>query len=266
MLRDDILKIVVTNDDGIYTPGIWTLAEALARVGEVIVVAPDREQSGVGFGMSFRRPVKATEASPRVEGVRAYSVEGTPADSVLIALAKLAGGPVDLVVSGINDGANVGYNVLLSGTVGGAFQSHFRGVPAMAVSVAVGPEPMFQPAARLAEIIASMFRDGTISGSALFNVNLPYAPLDQIQGVEVTRLAMGKSTDSVKRADEEKRDYYWLVNGKAEWQEEHGTDVWALKNKRASITPLHMDLTSDVIAPLVGKLSGTLFERLRAEE
>ena len=114
------MNIVVTNDDGLHTPGIWALAEALVQVGDVTVVAPDREQSGVGLGITLHHPVKVYEAIPRVEGIKAYAVEGTPADSVLLAAQELGPSPVDLVVSGINEGANTGIYVMMSGTVGAA--------------------------------------------------------------------------------------------------------------------------------------------------
>ena len=257
------MNIVVTNDDGLHTPGIWALAEAASKVGHVSVVAPDREQSGVGLGITLQHPVKVSEAIPRVEGIKALAVEGTPADSILLAAQGLTPKPVDLVLSGINEGANTGMNVLLSGTVGAAFQAHFFNIPAIAVSVAARTEPILEPAATLAGVLARMFRDGVLTGAMLLNVNLPNEPLEEIEGISVTRLAKGRYVDTIEKVDSERHTYYWLARGKSEWEEEDGTDVWAIRRKRISITPLHIDLTSDSMAPLLNGLASEIFGRLK---
>ncbi len=258
------MNIVVTNDDGLNTPGIWTLAESLTQVGNVSVVAPDREQSGKGMGITFTLPVRVSEAIPRIEGVKALSVEGTPADSVLLAVQGLTPSPVDLVVSGINEGANTGHNVLVSGTVGAAFQAHFWDIPAIAVSV-VGTEGFrFEVAARFATVLARMFRDGTLGGPIVLNVNVPNVPLEEIEGVIVTRLARGNYRDTLEKVESVKHDYYWLARGKVEWKEEEGTDIWAVRRNRISVTPLHIELTSDVSTPLLTEFAPTLLEELKA--
>lgn len=257
------MNIVVTNDDGLYTPGIWMLAEAAAQVGTVSVVAPDREQSGVGLGISLQNPVKVSDSISRIEGVKALAVEGTPADSVLLAAQGLTPKPVDLVLSGINEGSNIGHNVLVSGTVGAAFQAHFFGIPAIAFSVATLKDPIFAPAARLARILAEMFRDGTLSGPMLLNVNFPNLPLEQIEGISITRLARGRYVDTLEKVNTERHHYYWLARGKAEWEAGEGTDVWAIRNKRISITPLQIDLTHSVASPLLDGFAGDIFKVLK---
>jgi len=257
------VNIVVTNDDGLHTPGIWTLAEALTKVGAVSVVAPDREQSGVGLAITLHHPVKVSEAIPRIEGVKTLAVEGTPADSILLAAQGLTPEPVGLVVSGINEGANLGMNVLVSGTVGAAFQAHFFGIPAIAVSVGTLKDPIFEPSARVAGILAAMFRDGTLSGPMLLNVNVPNVPLDDIEGILVTRLGRGRFIDTLEKVDTERHHYYWLARGKSEWEEEEGTDVWAIRRKRISITPLHIDLTSEVASTLLEGFGQNIYAELR---
>ena len=257
------MNIVVTNDDGLHTPGIWTLAEALAQVGNVTIMAPDREQSGVGLGITLQHPVKVSEAISRIEGIRSLAVEGTPADTVILAVQGLTPQPVDLVVAGINEGSNTGMNVLVSGTVGAAFQAHLWSIPAIAISVAGVKDLLFGPAARVAQVLARMFRDGTLSGPMLLNVNLPSIPLEELEGIVVTRLVKGRYVDTIKQVDSEKYDYYWVARGKAEWELEEGTDAWAIRNKRVSITPLHMDLTSDMNAPMLEDFAQELFRELK---
>ena len=260
------MNIVVTNDDGLYTEGIWTLAEALTAVGRVSVVAPDREQSGVGMGINFLHPVRVSQAPSRIEGVHALAVEGTPADCIVLAVQGLTPEPVDLVVSGINEGANTGINILVSGTVGGAVQAHFWDIPAVAVSVMGTDGWRFEPAARMAQTLAMMFRDGDLSGPMLLNVNVPNVPLSEIEGVAVTRLAKGRYKETLQKADTPRHDYYYIARGKVEWEAEDGTDVWALRNNRISVTALHIDLTSDVIAPLLSECAPAIFDRVRGEE
>ena len=269
------MNIVVTNDDGLHTPGIWLLAQAALPYGNVSVVAPDREQSGVGVGVTLQHPVKISEAIPRIEGVKALAVEGTPADSVLLALQGLTPKPVDLLVSGINEGANLGMNVLVSGTVGAAFQAHFFGVPAIAFSVATptaegeAGKPRtrqranFSVAAKLARVLIKMFRDGVLGGSVLLNVNFPNIPLSEIEGISVTKLAKGKYGETLEKLPTDRHDYYWIGRGRPEWIVEEGTDVWAVRNKRISITPLHIDLTHDVSSPLLAGFAPDIFRELK---
>ena len=130
------MKILVTNDDGIYRRGLWALAAELQRVAEVVVVAPDREQSAVGAAITLHQPLHYTEVEPMVAGIKAYSVAGTPSDSVILALGMLE--DVGMVFSGINEGANLGNDVLLSGTVGAALQGYFHGLPSIALSMVDG--------------------------------------------------------------------------------------------------------------------------------
>jgi 5'-nucleotidase len=243
------LKILVTNDDGIAAPGLWALVEELQSIAEVIVVAPDREQSGVGTSVTLHQPLRVRPARPILAGIETYVVEGTPADSVIIALRMLLKGKLDLVVAGINEGSNLGTDVLISGTVGAAFQAYFHGLPAIAVSVASFDNLHFEAACRIVSLLARQHSAGNLPQRFLLNVNLPNLPPDKIAGIEITELGERSHTDAVKRGGvkaghDGKRDYYWLEHGEPVSREEKGTDVWALKQNMISITPLHNDLTS----------------------
>ena len=243
------MRILITNDDGIAAPGLWALAEELKNMAEVIVVAPDREQSGVGTSVTLHQPLRVRDVRPAVPGIETYAIEGTPADSVIIALKLLLKNKIDLVVAGINEGSNLGTDVLISGTVGAAFQAYFYGLPAIAVSVGSFDNLHFDVAARVTALLARQLVDGALPPRFLLNVNLPNLPLERIAGIEVTELGERSYTDAVKRGGvkaghDGKRDYYWILHGEPETKEEKGTDVWALRHNRISITPLHNDLTS----------------------
>ncbi len=243
------MKILITNDDGIAAPGLWALAEELKSIAEVIVVAPDREQSGVGTSVTLHQPLRVRSVKPIVAGVETYVVEGTPADSVIIALKMLLKDSIDLVVCGINEGSNLGTDVLISGTVGAAFQAYFYGLPAIALSVASFDNLHFEVASRICSLLAQHLAAGNLPRRLLLNINLPNMPLEQIAGIEISELGERGYTDAIKRGGvkaghDGKRDYYWIVHGEPQSKEEKGTDVWALRHKRISITPLHYDLTS----------------------
>ena len=255
------MKILITNDDGIAAPGLWALAEELKSIAEVVVVAPDREQSGVGTSVTLHQPLRVRPISPIVTGVETYAVEGTPADSIIIALRMLLKDRIDLVICGINEGSNLGTDVLISGTVGAAFQAYFYGLPAIAISVASFDNLHFEVASRICSLLAQHLAAGNLPRRLLLNINLPNMPIDQIAGIEITELGERSYTDAVKRGSvkaghDGKRDYYWIVHGEPQSQEEKGTDVWALRHKRISITPLHSDLTShEQLASLEGVCS-----------
>ena len=190
------MKILVTNDDGIDSPGIEALAEAMSRVGEVLIVAPDNEQSGVGTAVSFHNGIAAAERTSTIEGARTYAVSGTPSDCVFLGLGPLAEGNIDLVVSGINTGANVGNAVLGSGTTMATRVAHTRSprIPSIAVSVSAhGPqdcrEPHFYLAATVSELLARRIAEGVMPPGVTLNVNVPSVRRGEIGGIAVTRLS-----------------------------------------------------------------------------
>ena len=255
------MRILVTNDDGIFARGLWALAQALAPLGEVTVVAPDREQSGVGSAISLSNPVRVTEVAPQVNHLKTYAVEGTPADSVILGLEWLLEKPVDLVVSGINAGANLGNDILLSGTVGAALQAHFRGIAALAVSVTALKEVKYEVAAELARLLAMQLHEEASSEPLFLNVNLPNVSLEQIRGVEITRMAQRTYVDSVHEGHDEKRSLLWITrHQQSEEQLDPGTDRWATRENRISITPLNINWTHKAGVERLSGL-GTLLNR-----
>ena len=237
------MKILVTNDDGVYAPGLWAAVEALEGMGEVVVVAPDREQSGVGPSVSLNSPVRAREVVPPVQGIKTYAVEGSPADSAILALEVLVEN-VDLLVAGINSGANLGEDVLISGTVGAVLQGYYRGIPSVAVSVASLNPADFDSPARLLAALAQQVGEESLPNPVLLNVNLPPVAPEEIKGIDVTRLARRRYADTVRQGDDGKRRYYWITRTRPAWDMEEGTDVWSVRHRRVSITPLQTEMTA----------------------
>ncbi len=261
-------RFLITNDDGIYAPGIWVLAENLKQVGKVVIVAPDREQSAIGTAITLHQPLRLKEIEPLVKGVKAYSVEGTPSDSIILALQLLLRNKVDMVFSGINEGANLGDDVLLSGTVGGAMQGYLHGLPAVAISVNAWENVHFEAAAILGVILARKLLSSPPSVNIakkriLLNVNLPNLPVGGIRGIEITHLAGRSYFDLIKKGHDGKRDYYWIVRGTPLWEVEEGTDAKVVQDGRISITPIHSDLSLRENNELLYSVSSEIFRELR---
>ncbi len=231
--------ILVTNDDGIYSPGIQILAKRLREIDAVAIVAPDRERSAAGHSMTLHRPLLIEEVR---EGM--YSVNGTPTDCVNIAVKGLLKETPRLVVSGINKGPNLGDDVTYSGTVAGAIEGILLGIPSFAVSIAAREDFRFAEAAEVALRTASqILSEGRPSGT-LLNINVPNIPISEMQGTRITRL--GKRIYhqmTVERVDPRGKKYYWIGGGEPDWEREEGTDLDAVDRKFVSITPLHLDMT-----------------------
>ena len=242
LFGDFTLRILVSNDDGIYADGLWELAKALRDVGTVTVVAPDRDQSGVGTSVTLRQPLRLNKIKSPLERVESYSVEGTPADSVILALKFAMKDGVDLVVSGINEGPNLGDDVFMSGTVGAALQGYFYGVPAIAISLGAFESLHFDVAAGLARLLVTEIRDKKLSEKMLLNVNLPNLPLEEIEGVEVTALGDRDYAFKIETGHDGKSDYHWIAYGESKRHTVAGTDVCVLKQNKVSITPLPRNL------------------------
>ena len=275
------MKILLTNDDGIDAPGLWAAVRSLRQVGEVCVVAPLHQQSGVGAALTLHAPVEVRKESidsklagdgPGLFDVVAYSVDGTPADSCVVALEKVVG-KVELVVSGINAGSNTGWDVIVSGTVGAALQGFFRGYHTIAISVGGVRGPIFDGAARLVGLMAKRLderRDelGT-RDRLLLNVNVPNVALDRIAGLKVTTLGGRSYGESVTEqsgqpgsAGEDKKRYQISRNVPMSANEAEGSDIWALKNNHVSITPLHIALGHQERMPEVETLVAGLSDQL----
>ena len=230
--------ILLSNDDGIFAPGLWALARELKTIDEVTAVAPDREQSATGTSITLRNPLRVRKVTPIVPDVNTFAVEGTPSDSVILGLEKLAA-DADMVVSGINSGQNLGDDVLISGTVGAALQGYLRNLPSIAVSVGTIENADIQTAARLVRLLAGRIKDGRLPNDIFLNVNLPDDPLAEIKGILITQLAHKTHIDSAKEGNDGRRDYYWLVRRKLEHISHDDSDIWAVEHGYISITFLH---------------------------
>jgi 5'-nucleotidase len=230
--------ILISNDDGIFAPGLWALATELKKIDSIVVVAPDREQSATGTSVTLRQPLRVRKVAAIVPDVNTYGVEGTPSDSVILALEKLAVG-AKVVVSGINSGQNLGDDVLISGTVGAALQGYLRNLPAIAISVGASDTQSLETAARLVGLLLGKIKGGALPQDIFLNVNLPHAPLNKIKGIVITQLAHKTHIDSVEEGHDGRRDYFWLVRRKLEHQSPDNSDIWAIEHAYISITPLH---------------------------
>ncbi len=233
------MRILVTNDDGINAPGVWALANAMNGLGEVSVVAPDRDQSGVGMARTLLNVLRVDEVESKLEGVTAHTVSGTPSDCVILADGSLFPEPFDLVVSGINSGANLGLDILDSGTVGGAMRGYFRGIPSIAVSVAAIRDIEYAAAADVARSLARHIANGSDDRPIMYNVNVPNKPGDRIRGVMTTTLGPKGYLESIERGHDGWRYHYWIRHNRPTNQNApEGCDVWATRNDWVSITPM----------------------------
>ena len=237
------MRILVTNDDGVHSEGLWSLAASMAEIGRVSVVAPDRDNSGISAAITITNVVRAGPVESPVHGVDATSVQGTPADCAILALESLYDEPFDLVVSGINQGANLGLDVLSSGTVGAAMQGSLRGIPAIAVSVASLADVAYEAAARTARAIAAeVARPPTAAGNGvapLVNVNLPNVLPEQILGVCATRLGPRAYLEGVTKGHDGRRTHYWIRHNRDVGADAGSdTDVYAVRNGWAAISPV----------------------------
>lgn len=233
------MRILISNDDGYFAPGLACLAEHLSYVAEVVVVAPERDRSGASNSLTLDRPLKLRKAASGF-----YYVNGTPTDCVHLAVTGMLDYQPDMVVSGINAGANMGDDTIYSGTVAAATEGFLLGIPSIAVSL-VGKELVnYETAARVATGLVQRFAAQTHSHPWLLNVNVPDVPYEDLQGVEVTRLGKRhKAEPVIKASNPHGETVYWVgAAGKAQDAGE-GTDFNALAQQRASITPLQIDLT-----------------------
>ena len=239
------MRLLLTNDDGIHAPGLLALVRALRGLAEIIVVAPDREQSGMGASFTLHRPVRVRRL--RTRGTRFYAVDGTPGDAVIVALGHILGEEQpDLVISGINHGTNMGADVFLSGTVGAALHAHLRGIPAIAVSMPLRKRLRYTTAAAITRVIAqSILADPEPYAALLFNVTVPNLGLEALRGVEITNLIPRAVAFDVTHGNDGRRDYYWIAVQRPRREDvQEGTDVWALRERKVSITPVQMDATA----------------------
>lgn len=237
------MRILVTNDDGIDSEGLLALKRALSSVGEVVVIAPNRNWSASGHTKTLDKPLRvATVTLP--DGDMAYASDGAPSDCVALGMLGLAGERPSLVVSGINKGANLGGDITYSGTVAAAMESTVSGVPAIAVSLTSFVDWHFEAAAAFAAKLAERVLKEGMEPDVLLNVNVPNLQSHEIKGVRVTRLGKRVYNDKlIERQDPFGRNYYWIGGEEPGGEGAEGTDMWATANGYISITPIHLDLT-----------------------
>lgn len=236
------MHILISNDDGLHAPGIRLLSERLVEHSDqVTVVAPDRDRSGASNSLTLDQPIRVAKRS---EGV--YRVYGTPTDCVHIAITGLLGDEPDMVVSGINAGANLGDDVLYSGTVAAAMEGRFLGLPAMAVSLVFGDqsEHHYDTAAEATCMLMAQLVDEPLPADTILNVNVPDVPWSEIRGFETTRLGhRHRSDDVIPIEDPRGRSFYWIGPAGDEQDNGPGTDFHAVRQNYISVTPIHVDLT-----------------------
>lgn len=232
--------LLVTNDDGIHASGLAALVAALEPLGEVWVYAPDRQQSAVGHSVSLHRPLRVQEVRERW-----YMVDGTPTDCVMLAVRDLLHRRPDLVVSGINTGANLGDDVTYSGTVAGAYEGMLLDICSMAVSdVSYAPAHLDTSGRVAAHLVQHLLEHG-LPHETMLNVNVPDVPFDELQGLVVTRMGRRDYQDEiVRRMDPRGGEYFWIGGAEPDHHVDVGTDFEAIENKMVSLTPLRRDITN----------------------
>lgn len=231
--------ILLTNDDGIHAPGLAALHSALAELGKVLVFAPDRQRSAVGHGVSLNDPLRCTEIRPDW-----FMVDGTPTDCVILALRGVLDTLPDLVVSGINSGANLGDDVTYSGTVAGAFEGMLQGIPSFAMSITSHEVKHFEAAQRMAQLTAKKLLAEGLPRDIMLNINVPDLPLDQIAGVGTGAMGRRNYNDRMdKRNDPRGGTYYWIGGEMPDMVIETGTDFEIHSANKISVTPIKRDLT-----------------------
>jgi 5'-nucleotidase len=238
------MRFLVTNDDGILAQGIQCLCEAAETLGEVTVVAPDREQSAMSHSLTLHHPVR-----PVRRGDRRWQVDGTPTDCVMLAIEALMPERPDFVLSGINHGHNMGEDVLYSGTVAAAMEGLALGIPAVAFSFAGGDlradvTLLKQQVSVVERLLAHLVQLPKLPPQTLLNVNLPPLPSERVRGVRLTRLGKRVYSNSLKpMQDPWGREVYWIGGGEITWTGEPDSDFRAIQEGYVSVTPLHLDLT-----------------------
>ncbi|QWV94992.1 5'/3'-nucleotidase SurE [Geomonas oryzisoli] len=235
------MKVLLTNDDGVHSPGLAALIARVSEVAEVVVVAPDREQSAVSHALTLHHPLRAARIADNI-----YSVEGTPTDCVNLGIHSLLSFRPDLVISGVNRGANLGDDVTYSGTVAAALEATLMGIPAIAVSLVTrSAGDNFDAAAAFAAALAQTVHHRGLPRDTYLNVNVPDLPADRLLPAQITR--QGKRSYEgtiVDKVDPRGRNYYWIGTVDLSFQDVPGTDFHAVSRGHVSISPLHIDLTN----------------------
>ena len=237
------MKILLTNDDGIHAPGLQALYQEMSKLGDVFVVAPDRERSATAHSITLTHPLRAHHIQQN-EHFGGYAIDGMPADCVKVAYWALGMRP-DIIISGINLGSNSGINLLYSGTVSAAAEGIFVNTPAFAISLATFTNPDFGPAARFAAKLAPMILTNGLPKGTILNVNVPAVPEAEMAGVQITQMGQAHYEEKFdSRIDPHGRSYYWLTGNKVDVEMDDTVDDRALMKNKISITPIQFDLTN----------------------
>ena len=240
------MRILISNDDGYKADGIIQLARSLSEIAEVIVVAPSENKSAASSSLTIGKPLKPIQIDNSV-----YAIDATPSDCVHLALCGFIKEPIDLVVTGINFGANLGDDVIYSGTVAGAIEGRFLGLPSIALSLASWECNHFDTAGNIAKILVNQIEKAPLSKNTIINVNVPDIPMSEIAGIKNTRLgSRHKSAPSIQ--DSKDSSLYWIGENGKEADNVEGTDFHAVSNKYVSVTPLQIDLTKYSEVNLLG--------------
>jgi 5'-nucleotidase len=237
---ESCVTIFVTNDDGVSSPGLHALAAALASLGDVWVIAPDRERNATGHALTLHKPLRITKVSARV-----YSINGTPTDCVNLGLKKIVRKRPALLVSGINRGVNLGDDVTYSGTVSAALEGAIMGIPSLAISQEADATPRWDVAADYAVRIARALLRFGLPPETFLNVNVPNRPATRVKGVRVTSLSRRRFDDPiVEKIDPRGRKYYWIAGTRISWERRDDSDFESVRQGWVSLTPLHFDMTA----------------------
>jgi 5'-nucleotidase len=239
------INILVTNDDGIHADGLLALKSALATIGNIWVVAPDRPRSACGHSITLHKPLRLNKVR-LADGTFGFACSGTPSDCVSLGVLGVVAGTVDLVVSGINRGPNLGWDLTYSGTVSAAMEGVIAGIPSIAVSITSYEEDLsFDYAANFAAFLGKKVLDHGLPPDTLLNVNIPPVPALDIAGIRITRQGRRRYHGTVEeRVDPTGKTYYWLGGDVSTDELEEATDVKAIAENKVSVTPVHLDLTS----------------------
>lgn len=237
------MRILLTNDDGIYAKGMYSLYLELVDKHQVVIVAPESEQSAVGHALTLYNPLRVKKIK-RNGGFYGYGVNGTPADCVKIAFHEIMKSPPDMVISGINLGPNVGINVLYSGTVSAATEGAILGIPSIAISLNTYKDPDFGFASSFTKRLVELIHKNGLTNGVCLNVNIPAVEREMIRGIAITRQGTSRFMERFeKRIDPRDNTYYWQAGEAPVRDEDEDTDIKALANHMISITPLQYDLT-----------------------
>ncbi|MBI5406595.1 MAG: 5'/3'-nucleotidase SurE [Nitrospirae bacterium] len=234
------MLILVSNDDGIHSTGIHVLADALRSIGDVYVIAPDRERNAASHALTLHKPLRLEQLEDKV-----YSVNGTPTDCINLAINGILPEKPDIVVSGINKGGNLGDDVTYSGTVSAAFEGTLLGIPSFAVSQVAEGDYKFETAAKVAVFLALQIKELSLPPGVLLNVNVPNLDIKEIKGIKMTRQGKRIYDENaiIEKVDPRGKKYYWIGGSRLSWEKTEDSDFSAIEEEKVSITPLRLDLT-----------------------